>query len=223
MLLFFNYEPLLGFIFPFSWYIVRLQLINFTGINDDRKQERRRKSLSIHRCIAHYWKKAWHSARIDWQQFQTEKVSKSILGFKPNMPRQNSIALPLVPAPLHWYVPGYNFWPKGQEVPHVSNLNRSFFSRQHSIGCRMLKAPQGLLGGIGRRMSSLLWGGIASSTSPEAVSPASTEVAGIFQLQPIGRYWLSDTPGNFLCLIIAAFGGWGSICSWTFFRLPNLI
>ena len=65
--------------------------------------------------------------RIDWQQFQTEKVSKSILGFKPNMPRQNSIALPLVPPPLHWYVPGLDCWPKGQVVPHVSNLNRSFF------------------------------------------------------------------------------------------------
>ena len=28
--------------FPFSWYIARLQLINFTMANDDRKQERRR-------------------------------------------------------------------------------------------------------------------------------------------------------------------------------------
>ena len=30
--------PLFGF-FPFSWYIVRLQLIIFTMVNDDRKQE----------------------------------------------------------------------------------------------------------------------------------------------------------------------------------------
>ena len=38
--------------FPFSWYIVRLQLINFTLANDDRKQEGRRKSM--HRSITYY-------------------------------------------------------------------------------------------------------------------------------------------------------------------------
>ena len=31
--------------FPFSWYIVRLQLINATMLNDDRKQARRRTIL----------------------------------------------------------------------------------------------------------------------------------------------------------------------------------
>ena len=39
---------------------------------------------------------------------------------------------------------------------------------QHAIGCRILKPPQGLLGGIGRRVSSLLWGGMAASGSSEA-------------------------------------------------------
>ena len=39
--------PLFGFIFPFSWYIVSLQLIIFTIVNDDRKQERRRKSMHL--------------------------------------------------------------------------------------------------------------------------------------------------------------------------------
>ena len=34
-----------GFIFPLSWVIVRLQLINFTMVNVDREQERRRKSM----------------------------------------------------------------------------------------------------------------------------------------------------------------------------------
>ena len=35
------------FIFPFSWYIVSLQLIIFTLVNDDRKHERRRKSMHL--------------------------------------------------------------------------------------------------------------------------------------------------------------------------------
>ena len=35
---------------------------------------------------------------------------------------------------------------------------------QHAIACRILKPPQGLLGGIGRRVSSLLWGGIPTGT-----------------------------------------------------------
>ena len=44
------------------------------------------------------------------------------------------------------------------------------FFAQHTICCRQLKAPQGLLGGIGRRVSSLLWGGMTTPTSSEAVS-----------------------------------------------------
>ena len=38
-------QPLFEFIFPYSWYIVTLQLIIFTMVNDDRKQERRWKSM----------------------------------------------------------------------------------------------------------------------------------------------------------------------------------
>jgi len=37
------------------------------------------------------------------------------------------------------------------------------------VSCRMLKIPQGLLGGISRRMSNLFWGNVASGT--EAVRP----------------------------------------------------
>ena len=40
----------------------------------------------------------------------------------------------------------------------------------HVLTCRLLKAPQGILGGIGRRVSSLLWGGISSGNGPDAVS-----------------------------------------------------
>ena len=45
-------RPLFGFIFTFSWYIVSLQLIIFTMVNDDRKHERRRKSM--HHSITRY-------------------------------------------------------------------------------------------------------------------------------------------------------------------------
>jgi len=40
---------------------------------------------------------------------------------------------------------------------------------QHAIACRILKPPQGLLGGIGRRVSSLLWGGIPTGTESKLV------------------------------------------------------
>ena len=41
----------------------------------------------------------------------------------------------------------------------------------HGIACRTLKPPQGLLGGIGRRVSSFIWGGTPSGTTgSEAVS-----------------------------------------------------
>ena len=45
-------RPLFGFILTFSLYIVSLQLTIFTVVNDDRKQERRRKSM--HRFITCY-------------------------------------------------------------------------------------------------------------------------------------------------------------------------
>ena len=41
----------------------------------------------------------------------------------------------------------------------------------HGIACRTLKPPQGLLGGIGRRVSTFIWGGTPSGTSgSESVS-----------------------------------------------------
>ena len=33
-------RPLFGLIFPLTLYVVRLQMMNFTRANDDRKQER---------------------------------------------------------------------------------------------------------------------------------------------------------------------------------------
>ena len=44
--------PLFGIYFSFSWYIVSLQLAIFTMVNDDKKQERKRKSMQ--RSITHY-------------------------------------------------------------------------------------------------------------------------------------------------------------------------
>ena len=44
-------QPLFGFIFSFSWNIVSLKLIILTIVNDDRKLERRRKSM--HCSITH--------------------------------------------------------------------------------------------------------------------------------------------------------------------------
>jgi nuclear pore complex protein Nup133 len=38
-----------------------------------------------------------------------------------------------------------------------------------TVACRMLKLPQGLLGGFSRRMSSLFWGNVG--TGQEAVKP----------------------------------------------------
>ena len=45
-------------------------------------------------------RKSLTPVRIDWQQFWSEKKPKSVPGFKPGLPRQNAIALPLVPPPL---------------------------------------------------------------------------------------------------------------------------
>ena len=40
------FRPLFGFLFfPFPWYIVRLLLINFKMVNDDRKEELRPKKM----------------------------------------------------------------------------------------------------------------------------------------------------------------------------------
>ena len=39
---------------------------------------------------------------------------------------------------------------------------------QHALTCRLLKPPQGILVGIGRRMSSLLWSGISTAAGAES-------------------------------------------------------
>ena len=81
--------PLFGFIFPFSWYSVRLQLINFTVLYDDRKQERRV-------CTVHL-----HIIRKSPTPSNPEpKKPKSIPGFKPGLHRRNTVTLPLAPSPL---------------------------------------------------------------------------------------------------------------------------
>ena len=46
---------LFGIIFSFIWYIVRPPLVNFTIVNDGRRQERIKKS--IHQSITRYWEK----------------------------------------------------------------------------------------------------------------------------------------------------------------------
>ena len=49
-------RPLLGFIFPFSWYIVSIKLINLTVGSDYRKQEIGRNSR-LH-SMTHYLRKS---------------------------------------------------------------------------------------------------------------------------------------------------------------------
>ena len=90
-------QPPFGFIFPFSWYIVRLQLINFTMVNDDRKEELRPKKM--HHATTLYQKKP--NAQQEQIDSDSElKKPKSVLGFEPGLPRQNTDALPLMLPPL---------------------------------------------------------------------------------------------------------------------------
>jgi len=49
-------------------------------------------------------------------------------------------------------------------------VNLENVNGQHTIVCRQLKTPQGFLSGIGRRMSSILWGGVSTTASSEAVN-----------------------------------------------------
>ena len=56
-------HPFFVFVFPFSWYIVRLQLIIFTLVNDYRKQERRRKHYAPFYIML--LEKARHPVRIE--------------------------------------------------------------------------------------------------------------------------------------------------------------
>ena len=54
-------------------------------------------------------KKAWQPVKIDWHQFCTLKP-KSVPGFEPGLPRQNAIAIPLVPPPLPQFGDQANWW-----------------------------------------------------------------------------------------------------------------
>ena len=77
----------------FFWYIVKLQLINFTMVNDERKQERRRKNPSITR-------KSRMPSKKRLNAILNGKKPKSVLGFKPGPARTHAVTLPLAPLPL---------------------------------------------------------------------------------------------------------------------------
>ena len=87
--------PLVCFFFTFSWFILLLQLINFTLANDDRKEDRRRKSMlhSITRELPTPSENRYVS------NFELKKPL-SIPRFEPGLPRQTAIALPLAPPPV---------------------------------------------------------------------------------------------------------------------------
>ena len=87
--------PLLGFFIFFLSSLFVLQLTNFD--KGDRKQERRRRK-SMYRAIPHSLEKAQRPAKIDSQQFWTEKA-KPVPGFKPGLLRQNATAPLLAPPP----------------------------------------------------------------------------------------------------------------------------
>ena len=46
----------------------------------------------------------------------------------------------------------------------TSTVSLIFPTGINTVGCRMLKTPQGLLGGIGRRVSSMFWGSMNNGT-----------------------------------------------------------
>ena len=83
-------QPIFGLICPFSWYIVRLPLTNFTIVIDDRNWERRRKRMPCS-TIASYLEKAQSPARIDGEQSE-QKTPKSVPGFKLDPLGQNANA-----------------------------------------------------------------------------------------------------------------------------------
>ena len=65
----FLYHPLFGFIFLFSWYIVKLLMISFS--NDDWKQERRRKSG--HSSNTHFLEKTLRPVKVYWLHFPPKR------------------------------------------------------------------------------------------------------------------------------------------------------
>ena len=71
--------PGLFFYLFFSFFLVncRITIDKFTMVNDDRKEEGKVCNVTLH----------------------VIRKSPSLPGFKPGMPRENAIALPLVPPP----------------------------------------------------------------------------------------------------------------------------
>ena len=94
-------RPLFAFIFPFSWYIVSLQLIIFyngkwwkeTGM---KKEEYAPFYYTLLEKNLTPSENRW-TAILNWK--------KSVPGFEPSLPRHNAIAQPLVPPPLPIFHP----------------------------------------------------------------------------------------------------------------------
>ena len=74
--------PLFVFIFPFSWRIVRLRLIIFTMVNDDRKQEDEGKVCTI---LFHAIRKSPTPSENRLTAILTWKKAKSVPGFEPSL------------------------------------------------------------------------------------------------------------------------------------------
>ena len=130
--------PIFGYIF--SFFIVKLHFYfkKFAVINQDRKQERRRKR--IRRSLARFWKKPSENRLT---AILNSKKPKSEL----DLPRQNAFALPLVPPPLK---PGNLIWWSScptcrenwsscswLEMPNFVLLEISQISRSH---CPLVRA-----------------------------------------------------------------------------------
>ena len=98
--IFFNmglFRPVLDLYLILTSYNCRLQLINFTMVNYDRKQERKRKSMQ-HSIITCYYKKP--HTHWEWIDRNSELKTRSVPRFEPRLPRENAIALSLVSPPL---------------------------------------------------------------------------------------------------------------------------
>ena len=58
---------------------------------------------------------------------------------------------------------------EGQVSINRLKLTINLFLKFICVNYRQLKPPQGILGGIGRRVSSLLWSGIGTGTGTDSV------------------------------------------------------
>ena len=79
-------------LFSFSWY---------KGKIDDRKQERRKKCSTV---LLNLIRKSLTPSENILTAILNWKKPMSVLGFEPGLPRQNAIALPLVPPPLPIFI-----------------------------------------------------------------------------------------------------------------------